>query len=284
MNELAAQLFQASTLIKIVAAALMVVGLSVLAEKVSPRFAGLVSGYPLGAAISLFFIGMEIGPDFAGQGAVYMVFGLLGLHAYLLGYYLGVRLCGGRTGVWPTAAASVLGLGLYFPGVWLVQSVDVGLWGAVLSAAATIVVFTFFFRRLENIRIDRPVRLNPAAVAFRAGFAALVVIMVTCSAALVGERWSGVLSAFPMTMFPLMVVLNLNYSAAHVLTLIKNVPRGLGCLVVYGLVVALAYPRHGVVWGTLEGYVFSTAYLALVNRAAVRGKPVTAPGPAAKGT
>ena len=33
-----------------------------VAERVSPRVAGLLSGYPLGAAIALFFMGLEIGP------------------------------------------------------------------------------------------------------------------------------------------------------------------------------------------------------------------------------
>ena len=36
----------------------LVLALSLVAERVSPRAAGLLSGYPLGAAIALFLIGL----------------------------------------------------------------------------------------------------------------------------------------------------------------------------------------------------------------------------------
>ena len=48
-------------LAKIATAIIAVVGLSLVAERVSPRVAGILSGYPLGTAIALFFIGIELG-------------------------------------------------------------------------------------------------------------------------------------------------------------------------------------------------------------------------------
>ncbi len=41
-------------LAKIATAIIAVVGLSLVAERVSPRVAGILSGYPLGTAIALF--------------------------------------------------------------------------------------------------------------------------------------------------------------------------------------------------------------------------------------
>lgn len=37
----------------------MVLGITLMAERVSTRFAGVVMGFPLGAGLSLFFIGFE---------------------------------------------------------------------------------------------------------------------------------------------------------------------------------------------------------------------------------
>jgi hypothetical protein len=47
--------------------------------------------------------------------------------------------------------------------------------------------------------------------------------------------------------------------------ILKNVPRGLGAIVVYGTVVALTYPKFGVWLGTLAGYAAATLYLVVLH-------------------
>ena len=75
-------------LIKILVSVFMVLTLSLIADFVSPRIAGILSGYPLGAAISLFFIGFEIGPGFASESALYTMTGLVGIQGFIYSYYL----------------------------------------------------------------------------------------------------------------------------------------------------------------------------------------------------
>ena len=69
----------------------MVVLLSLLAEVVSPGFAGILSGYPLGAAISLFFMGFEISPEFASGSALYTSVGLVATQVFAYSYYRASR-------------------------------------------------------------------------------------------------------------------------------------------------------------------------------------------------
>ena len=52
---------------KLMSSVSIVVLLSWIAERVSPRVSGILSGYPLGAAIALFFYGVEISPEFAAS-------------------------------------------------------------------------------------------------------------------------------------------------------------------------------------------------------------------------
>jgi hypothetical protein len=54
--------FPVLVLIKMGTALILVMLLTFLAEVVSTRFAGILSGYPMGAALSLFFLGFEISP------------------------------------------------------------------------------------------------------------------------------------------------------------------------------------------------------------------------------
>ena len=66
----------------------MVLGLGTVAVRASPRIAGLLSGYPLGTALALFFIGLEISPAFATQSAVHTLAGFTATMALGAGYLI----------------------------------------------------------------------------------------------------------------------------------------------------------------------------------------------------
>ena len=73
-------------LIKFGSSILVVLALSAVAERVSPRVAGIISGYPAGIAINLFFFGYEIGPVFAAESALYTAVGLLATQSFVYFY------------------------------------------------------------------------------------------------------------------------------------------------------------------------------------------------------
>jgi len=258
-------IFEPLTLVKIGVAVAMVVGLSVLAEKVSTRFAGLFSGFPLGAAISLFFIGYEIDPAFAGLSAVYTVFGLIGTLAFVVGYQLTTRLMDGRAGIGAACGATLGGVLAYFGAASLLRFLPASLPAAVLSTSAAILICAAHFRHLENVRIERALQLRPWVLILRALFAAGVITLITASARLVGPDWAGLLSAFPITMLPFVFIIHASYRIDHVRSILKNVPTGLGAIVVYGLMVSWTYPKLGIWLGTLAGYAASTTYLAVLH-------------------
>ena len=245
--------------VKILVTVGMVLGLALVAERVSPRVAGVLSGYPLGAAIALFFIGLEIGPQFAADSAVFALAGLTASLAFVSAYYAASARCAGRAVAPATAAA----LAAYFAAAWALQGVPFSLAGAVLLPAACVPVFARLFRRIPNVAITRSVRFTPAVLLVRAVLAAAIILAITAAARAVGPAWAGLFSAFPTALFPLMLIVHLTYGKAHVHTIIKNFPLGLGSLIVYGLTVALGYPRLGVGWGTAAAFAAATAYLVI---------------------
>lgn len=253
------------TLIKIAVAVAMVIGLSVLAEKVSTRVAGLLSGYPLGAAISLFFIGYEIDPVFAAHSAIYTVFGLIGTLAFVVCYQLTTRILGGRAGLAAACGSTLGGVLGYFGAAALLRFFPASLATAVVATSSAILVCIALFRRLENVRIETSLRLRPWVLILRALFAAGVIALITASARLVGPGWAGLLSAFPITMLPFIFIIHVSYRTDHVRAILKNVPKGLGAIVVYGIMVALSYPRFGIWLGTLGGYAAATIYLLALH-------------------
>jgi hypothetical protein len=234
-----------------------VLALSAVAERVSPRVAGVLSGYPLGAAIALFFMGVEIGPDFAAQGAVYTQIGLVALLVFVYVYFR-VSSALAQRGVLLSSAAA---FSAYFAAGFLLQAIPFSPASAFLFPLAAIAVFVFLLRRIENIPIARSVRLTWAVLSLRAGLAALMIVIVTGAARAVGPAWAGLFAAFPIALFPLMLIVHITYDKRHVHTIIKNFPLGLGALIAYTVSVAQLYPRVGVGWGTVGSFGAATIYL-----------------------
>jgi hypothetical protein len=252
--------------VKILIATLIVVTLSVVAEKASPRVSGLLAGYPLGTAMALFFYGFELGPRFAADAAIFALLGLIATQSFVYVYYQ----LSGRLRHWDarwsglvsslgaiTAFALVAHLFSHMPAI------------PPLVAALTVLsmgLFIFLLRKLPDHMINRPVRLGFGVLLLRALFSAGIIVAITTAAKLVGERWAGLLSGFPITLFPFILIIHLTYRTAPVHTILKNFPRGMGALVLYSISVYLLYPRIGIYLGTVAAFGAATLYLLLLLR------------------
>ena len=265
--------FTLFTVVKVSVSILVVVLLSLIAERAGPRIAGIVSGYPLGAAISLYFIGLEIGPGFAAQSALFTAAGLAATVAFVGGYLLGIRFAEGHHRL-PSLAFSILpGIAAYGLVAWLLSFMPINWASAPLIAITSMALAAWVFRRIPDAKIQQRIHLGFSVALLRAAFAALVILAITTVAGVVGPRWAGLFSAFPITMLPLLAIIQFSYQPAHVRTIIKNVPRGLGSLLIYAMVVFASYKGLGLAWGTLIGYLAATLYL-IVLEYGVRGKVV----------
>ena len=260
-----ASLLQWMTLVKMGVAVLMVVGLSLLAEYVSPRFAGIVSGYPLGGALSLIFIGIEAGPRFAAQSAVYSTAGVGGTLTFVYGYLLATHLVGGKSRMTAILFCTGGAALFYIPMATLLKSLRLDLVFGPLVAIALILFYEMLMHSVPDAVITEKKRLNAKLLMARAFFAALIIVLITSSAKLVGPRWAGIFAAFPTTMYPLIVIVHYSYRAEHVRSVIKNTPRGVVSLLIFCLAVGWFYPSQGVLSGTLIAYLLATVYLVLIN-------------------
>lgn len=255
-------------LIKILVTILIVSVLSVIAEHVSPRAAGILSGYPLGSAIALFFIGLEQGTAFAAQSAIYNVSGLAALLFFLFTYYQVSARIPSRLG--SILAASLAANAAFFAFDGLLHSLNLPGWGCVLVGSAAIAGFGALFRRIPNAVIAQRLRLGPGVLLFRAGLASLVILSITGAAHIAPPSWAGLFSAYPATAFPLLLILHATYGPDQAHTVIRNIPTGLWALVLYSLAVSYAYPRLGIYWGSLAGFGIATLYLLALARFLMR--------------
>jgi hypothetical protein len=263
--QLLTELVNLAALIKAASAIFMVVLLSLLAEAVSPGFAGILSGYPLGAAISLFFMGFEISPAFASGSALYTSVGLVATQVFAYSYYRASLAATRRHWGLDILLASLAGIAGFFIAASLLRFLALTIVTAILLPTFFIIIFGYLFRRAEDVRIEKRVKMNPRLLFLRSIFAAVAIVLITSTAKLVGPRWAGLFSAFPITMLPLVVIIHFTYGPEHVYSILKNVPRGLGSLLIYTLAVFFFYPVYGIYVGTAMAYGLATIYLLVTQ-------------------
>ena len=258
-------------LIKIAVSIATVIGLSLIAEHVNPRIAGLLSGYPLGTAIALFFIGYEISPEFAAEGAVYTLAGFASTLMLTTGYLFGLnRLTTAReqqqqeTGSWiAIALAGTSGIALFLISGLAIDQLQLNLITAACLPTLAILACLWFYRHIPETQVTKRVTMSVSVLLFRAVTAALIVVLITGAAHMLPSSTAGILAAFPISMFPFLILMHRTYGPGKALTVIKHYPTGLGSLMVYATGVAWFYPSLGLLWGTLLSLGLATVYLAI---------------------
>ncbi|MEM7442857.1 MAG: hypothetical protein AAF414_05960 [Pseudomonadota bacterium] len=251
------------TVIKIVVTSAMVLGLSWLSERVGPKVAGVFAGFPLGIAVSLFFIGVEQGPDFAATAATSTVGGLSASLAFCVVYWLVSK----NSGVINVVLTSVLSLAAFFGAAALISLLPQDRW--VLTGLTVIMVglAILIFRKIQNVSADsgKNVVVTPLILLVRAAVATAIVLAITGLASAIGEEWSGLLSGFTITLYPVLVIVHVTYSEREVHGIIKNFPFGIGSLIIFALTGSLLFAPLGIYWGALVAVVLSSLYLAAVS-------------------
>ncbi len=257
-----------------------VVGLSLVAERLSPRLAGLLAGFPHGIAIVLWFIGREQGAAFAAEAAG---FATAGLAANVVLACVHARLAG-RLGDSPAAVvvAALGGVGAFLGCAALLRLIAPGPWGAAALTLAAIGAAHLLLRAggtaappprpTAASRAPRPAA-SPGELLARAALAGGIVALITGLAALIGPRWAGLLAGFPVVTFPLLVILQLRHGAEAVGAVVRHYPTGLLALLVYTLTVRWSFAALGAGTGTLIGLASSLAWLSGASALSARFRP-----------
>ena len=261
---------------KILTTFLTVVMLASVARRLGAAWAGVLAGFPLGSAITLYFIGYEQGAEFAATGAVHTLIGLIGCLVMASTYFLlSQRFPQPRQILLPALGAPLAFLGC----AALLQYWQ----GSLLLNLLVIVAAILLVRQTLRRVADHPVRPNPdnlwqrplPAILFRATAATLSVLGITALAHWLTPAQAGLLSAFPVSFYPTLIVLQLSYGAPVVATTVRQYPEGLGAMVVYVIAVTWSYPALGVNTGTAVALAAAIVYLALYSALRRTGKAAT---------
>ncbi|MCK4734556.1 MAG: hypothetical protein KAT65_19025, partial [Methanophagales archaeon] len=126
-----------------------------------------------------------------------------------------------------------------------------------------IFIFRMLFQKIDHSEINVKSKPTWKVILGRAGLAALTISLITGIAELVGPTWAGLFSAFPTTLFPLLLIIHFSYGERYAHSIIKHVPDGLVGLLIYSLTIYLSYPQFGIYLGIILAFSGALIYLLI---------------------
>lgn len=246
--------------IKLAVAVSSVVGLSIIFEKINPKIAGVLSGYPIGVALSLFFFGFENGAEFASRSAVFNIIGITTFLSFIGIYYLASRIFS-KKGIIISTILATAGFLLIS---YILRQIEFGLIGSLIVAITTIVAFIIPFNRIRKIQTGAKVEVTLKSILIKSFIAGSIITGITALAKIVGPEWAGLLASFPATTLPLILMVHYKYDTIHLHALLKYIPVGSFSIVLYVLAVYYFYPISGIYLGTVIAYGIATIAILLV--------------------
>lgn len=244
----------AALLLKVALAPILILAATLVGRRWGPGIGGWLAGLPLTSGPVSLILALEHGPAFAARAALGTLLGLVSLALFALAYGVAAR----RTGWAVCLAAALAAFGAS------TAAVQGAAPAPLLAFALVCLVLTLVGAVMSGSGPLRAApRLGPADLAVRMGLAALLVLTLTGSAAVLGPALAGSLSPIPVFGALLAVYAHRDQGASAAVQLLRGMVVGsfgfatfmlvvaallasLGLGPTYGLAVTGALAVHGV--------------------------------------
>jgi hypothetical protein len=249
---------------KIVISAGMVVAVTATAERYGPRLGGLAASLPQLAAVSLVFFGLEQGLEFAAETAFWNISGICSTIPFVIGYVAGAALVPGHR-LLSIAAGTLTGNVLFVFATATLGAIRLPALAVVPLAGLLCAGTLWFVRHLPDTAPLQRVGASVALLAVRAGVASVAVVVVTSVAHILGPKWSGLVTGYPVNALPVIAVLHFHYGLDVIRAMAKVWPIGVFGICIFNLIAWLTVARLGLAASILLGYIADLVYLLLVD-------------------
>jgi len=249
-------------LVRALATAGVVVGVTLLVARLGPRVGGIVVGLPIVVGPGIFFLLRQEGPDFVAGGLVPALHALTGSIVFALVYgRLALRL-----GAW-----TCLGLAV---AAWVATVALLGLlppsFPLALAAFLAITLAAAAIGDPPGLTAETPTAARrPLDLLLRGLAAGLAVGLVGLLAPRVGPALSGTLLAFPVAMTVLSITLHQRYGGASAARVMGTLRVSMTSIAAFLLALALLLPRvppQAAFWLAVLAALLPTSLMMLLHR------------------
>lgn len=230
---------------------------TLIGERLGARKAGLISNLPSNLLISLLFVALTKGPQYASEAASSIPTGLL-INTIFLVVFIFVL----KFGVVPALLASLA--------TWIISAILVlrvlppmtFIVSIVLSVVVAILLFIFVRAVLPRTAPERKsIPFSWKVVSIRALFAGTVVAGAVTIAQFAPPYMTGIFATFPAALGSSLVILALSQGRAFTQAAGKVLILSSTNLVVYVIAAGILFPRVGPWLGTLISLSLAFAYI-----------------------
>ncbi|ADG94248.1 conserved hypothetical protein [Arcobacter nitrofigilis DSM 7299] len=238
----------------------LVLSLTVIAEKVSPKLSGILSGLPLGSSITLIFFAIEYGVNYVKETALYNIHGVFAALAFSIGYYISTF----YSGKFEIILSLIISFISYLIIAFILSFIPPHVIFTPLIIFTLLIISAIYFSKKEDHKIVKISKVSIYDLAIRSILTLIIFLIISNLPKYVPASIAGIFSSFPTILLPLLLIIHFNHSNLQARTIIKNTPFGLTSVIIYSYVVYFAYPTIGVVWGTIVG-LCSSALLIFIQ-------------------
>ena len=241
---------------------MLVLTLSFVAEKLSPKISGILSGLPLGSSITLIFFAIENGVDYVTKVALYNIHGLFAALAFSIGYYIST-FYKGKFEIFLSLLISFIS---YLIIAFILAYVPPHVFFTPFIVIVLMLIATIYFAKKENFSIDKKIKTSVNDILFRSILTIFIFLVVSSLPKYVPSNIAGIFSSFPTVLLPLMLIIHFRHSNLQARTIIKNTPFGLSSVVIYSLIVYFSYSKIGILYGTIFALFCSVLYVLIQGK------------------
>jgi hypothetical protein len=262
-------------LLKLLLAPALVAIVSLAVARLGERLGGIMTAFPMVSGPVLYLFALEQGPEFAAAAARHSLFGLLSLVAYCVAYARIAHLVPPRAaplfcllGGWAIFAVVTLGMERVSPPEILGLPVALG----------AIALGVLLLPKLEATSLPCRPKPRPRATRYllpRMLSAAALVYGLTAAATVLGPRYSGLLTPFPVASTVLLVATHRDAGIPGMVRWLKGFIGGLIGYVAFVTLLALTMVEQGLAFGFSAGLLAAFAVQAWVGRYGAPRTPAT---------
>ncbi|MBU1992216.1 MAG: hypothetical protein ABH856_00315 [Patescibacteria group bacterium] len=250
-------LFEIQLLTSFVAGGLLIALQTLIAERVSLKWRGIVLTVPTTMALGIFFVGLtktagDI-PDLvrvipAAISAVYVFVVIFALLA--------------RYGIIPAFVGAYAGWGVL--AYLLIQYPPASFGISILYAVPVVTLMYLIVRKLPQVSELKVYPMNFNHILIRSLIGGVIIVAVVFLAKTLGNVWGGMFSAFPASYTATFLIYHVLQGGRAISSVAKSLfLPGIPGFILYAYISALTFPEYGIWIGTLAAYAVTMLYFML---------------------
>jgi hypothetical protein len=277
--------FPIKYLVYFISGSILITLITIIAEKKSPKIAGILMCLPVITFLSLLFMAVSQGVDFSGKAALWNPIGAIADLIFMTLFAIGIKIPEylenkrqkdmfiyknhNNHKIREILFGLLTGFSGYFVAILILSNFPVSNgWISLFFLWVAAVIFFWIFRRLREIQIEKEKIISSSDIVLRGLFGGAVVAGVLILADSTGYIWGGLFSSFPGTITPVLVLLHLKNGREMSYSIIKSSPIGLSATGLYSCMIWLLYPLYGIIVGTLVSYLAVIGFLYVIKKTA----------------